>query len=38
MIENRDVFDFELSPDDMAAIDALDGKQDLGDDPRTFAG
>jgi diketogulonate reductase-like aldo/keto reductase len=38
MIENRDIFDFELSAEDMAAIDALDGKRDLGDDPRTFAG
>jgi diketogulonate reductase-like aldo/keto reductase len=38
MIENRDIFDFELSADDMAAIDALDGKGDLGDDPMTFAG
>jgi diketogulonate reductase-like aldo/keto reductase len=38
MIENRDIYDFELTEEDMAAIDALDGKGDFGDDPMTFAG
>jgi diketogulonate reductase-like aldo/keto reductase len=38
IIANRNIYDFELTPDDMAAIDALDGKGDLGFDPMTFAG
>jgi 2,5-diketo-D-gluconate reductase A len=34
MIENADVFDFELSPDEMAAIAAVDRGQRVGADPR----
>lgn len=34
--ENIDVFDFELSPAEMAAIEALDAGQRLGPDPDTF--
>ncbi|GAA4194961.1 aldo/keto reductase [Microbispora amethystogenes] len=34
--ENIEVFDFELSADDMAAIDALDAGRRLGPDPATF--
>jgi 2,5-diketo-D-gluconate reductase A len=33
---NFDVFDFELSPDDMASISSLDDGTRLGPDPRTF--
>jgi 2,5-diketo-D-gluconate reductase A len=33
---NFDVFDFELSPDDMASITSLDDGNRLGPDPRTF--
>ncbi|WP_156688742.1 aldo/keto reductase [Mycobacterium sp. Marseille-P9652] len=33
---NFDVFDFELSPDDMASIASLDDGTRLGPDPRTF--
>jgi 2,5-diketo-D-gluconate reductase A len=36
--ENIDLFDFELSPDDMAQIDALDCGKRLGPDPATFTG
>lgn len=36
IIENADVFDFELSADDMAAIDALDTGRRLGPDPDNF--
>lgn len=35
---NADIFDFELSPEDMEAIDALDGKGSFGADPNTFNG
>jgi 2,5-diketo-D-gluconate reductase A len=35
--ENRDVFDFALSDDEMAAIEALDGGVRIGGDPDTFA-
>jgi 2,5-diketo-D-gluconate reductase A len=38
MAENFDVFGFELSPDEIAAIDALDRGQRLGPDPESFAG
>lgn len=34
--ENWDVFDFELSPEDMAVVDALDCGGRLGPDPDTF--
>jgi 2,5-diketo-D-gluconate reductase A len=33
---NFDVFDFELSADEMASISSLDDGQRLGPDPRTF--
>ena len=36
--ENLDVFDFELTPDQMAAINALDAGNRMGGDPRVFAG
>jgi 2,5-diketo-D-gluconate reductase A len=36
--ENIDVFDFELSEDDMAEITALNRNQRMGPDPDTFAG
>ena len=35
MAENFDVFGFELTPDEMAAIDALDRGQRVGPDPET---
>lgn len=38
MVENADIFDFALSDDEMAAIDALDEQQNFGPDPRTFGG
>jgi diketogulonate reductase-like aldo/keto reductase len=34
--ENAQVFDFELSDDDMAEIDALDENRRIGPDPYTF--
>ncbi|HEU4598667.1 MAG TPA: aldo/keto reductase, partial [Solirubrobacterales bacterium] len=34
--ENFEVFDFELSEDDMAAIQRLDAGQRIGGDPSTF--
>ncbi|WP_169946204.1 aldo/keto reductase [Microbispora sp. H11081] len=34
--ENIEVFDFELSPEDMAAVDGLDEGRRLGPDPATF--
>jgi diketogulonate reductase-like aldo/keto reductase len=34
--ENFDVFDFELAPDEIAALDALDTGQRAGGDPETF--
>ncbi|MDT7738653.1 MAG: 2,5-diketo-D-gluconate reductase [Mycobacterium sp.] len=33
---NFDVFDFELSSNDMASISSLDDGNRLGPDPRTF--
>lgn len=36
IVENFDVFDFELSPDDMAAFDALETGERTGPDPDTF--
>ena len=36
MIENADIFDFELSADEQAAIDSLDEQRNFGPDPRTF--
>ena len=33
---NFDVFDFELSDDDIASISSLDNGTRLGPDPRTF--
>jgi 2,5-diketo-D-gluconate reductase A len=36
IIENFDVFDFNLSTDEMAAIDALDAGERTGPDPDTF--
>lgn len=36
MVENAQIFDFELSADEMAAIDALDEQQNYGSDPRTM--
>ncbi len=36
--ENIDIFDFELSDDDMAEITALNRNQRMGPDPDTFAG
>lgn len=35
--QNFDVFDFELSEDDLSAIDALDAGNRIGPDPATFA-
>ncbi|MBP1324769.1 2,5-diketo-D-gluconate reductase A [Leucobacter exalbidus] len=37
LIENAQLFDFELSIDQMAAIDALEEARNLGPDPRTDA-
>jgi 2,5-diketo-D-gluconate reductase A len=34
--ENFELFDFELSPDDMSAIEALDAGERIGPDPETF--
>jgi 2,5-diketo-D-gluconate reductase A len=36
IVSNLDVFDFELSDDDMASISSLDNGTRLGPDPRTF--
>lgn len=36
IIENLDVFDFALSTDEMAAIEALDAGERIGPDPDTF--
>lgn len=38
MVENAQLFDFELTATEMAAIDALDAQQNFGPDPRTFTG
>ncbi len=35
--ENADVFDFELTPAEMAAIDALDAGERIGPDPTVYA-
>jgi diketogulonate reductase-like aldo/keto reductase len=37
LAENAELFDFELAPDDMAAIDALDRGERLGADPDNFS-
>lgn len=36
LVENAQLFDFELTADEMAAIDALDVQQNLGSDPRVM--
>lgn len=36
MVENASIFDFELSPADMATVDALDSDTRTGPDPDTF--
>jgi methylglyoxal/glyoxal reductase len=36
IIENKNIFDFELSPDDMSAIDSMNKNQRAGSDPETF--
>ncbi|WP_123043887.1 aldo/keto reductase [Cohnella candidum] len=36
IVENAAIFDFELSPDDMAAIDGLNKNQRVGADPDNF--
>lgn len=38
LAENADVFDFTLSADEMAVIDALDEQQAFGPDPSTYKG
>jgi 2,5-diketo-D-gluconate reductase A len=38
MVENLDVFDFELSPDELATIDGYDRGARVGNDPRTVNG
>ncbi len=38
IIENIDIFDFELAPDDVEAISALNRNQRTGPDPDTFEG
>ncbi len=38
LAENADVFDFELSASEMAAIDAMDEQHNFGPDPSTFNG
>ncbi len=37
MKENFEIFDFELSADDMSAIETLDRGERVGPDPDTFA-
>jgi 2,5-diketo-D-gluconate reductase A len=37
IVENIDIFDFELTADDMAAITALNRDERIGPDPNTFA-
>jgi diketogulonate reductase-like aldo/keto reductase len=37
IIENADIFDFELSSEDMAALDALDRNRRVGPDPDNFS-
>jgi 2,5-diketo-D-gluconate reductase A len=36
LAENRDIFDFDLLPEEMAAMAALDEGQRCGPDPMTF--
>lgn len=36
LIENAQIFDFELTSDEMAAIDTLDEQKNFGSDPRTM--
>jgi diketogulonate reductase-like aldo/keto reductase len=36
IVENAQIFDFELSHEDMAVIDALDEGRRIGPDPYTF--
>lgn len=36
MVENARIFDFELTGDEVAAIDSLDAQQNFGPDPSTF--
>ena len=36
IVSNFDVFDFELSEQDLASISSLDNETRLGPDPRTF--
>ena len=36
LIENAQIFDFALSDEEMAAIDAMDEQRNLGPDPRTY--
>lgn len=36
IVENFDIFDFQLAADDIAAVDALDSGQRLGPDPADF--
>ncbi|MBK0420952.1 aldo/keto reductase [Leucobacter sp. CSA2] len=36
LVENADIFDFALSDDEVAAIDAYEAGTNLGPDPRTF--
>jgi 2,5-diketo-D-gluconate reductase A len=38
MRENFEIFDFELSDDEIRQIDALDRGERVGPDPDTFAG
>ncbi len=38
LIENADLFDFELDPSQMAAIDTYEAGTNFGPDPRTFDG
>jgi diketogulonate reductase-like aldo/keto reductase len=35
--ENAQLYDFELSPEDMSALDALDAGQRVGADPNNFS-
>ena len=37
MVENAQLFDFELSAEEMAGIDSLEAGKNFGPDPRTFA-
>ncbi|MBO1900822.1 aldo/keto reductase [Leucobacter weissii] len=38
LVENAEIFDFRLSDDEVARIDALDEQRAFGADPRTFEG